>query len=480
MSKRRWAGYIRVSHVGERGGEAFRSPEDQRAAIERTVKALGDRVTVLEPELDESGGKLDRPILQEAIEGVEAGRFDGIVVAYLSRLSRNTRHLLEIYDRVEDAGGSIVSVEENIDTSTPAGRMLRTQLASFAEYQLDTHRESFDRLRRDSTARGIWQRRQTPTGYDRDPETRRLVPNKDADRVRQAFADRASGMPVIRVAERLGMSAQGTRSLLRNRVYLGELRVGDYVNTEAHPPIVTLAQFEAVQTEQPRPPRSQDLEVALLAGIVRCASCGHRMSRHTGKHPVYACSPLKSGGRCPRPAAVALQRLEDYVEQVALAELDAISLGGTGAQTDLGAAQKDLADARAELDAYIAATSAASIGPEAFARGLEARQEAVEAAEERVGAARDQAGVADLAIAGREAYQQLDAAGRNAVLGSLLEAVVVAPAGRGKRVAIEDRAAIYRRGADLGLPSRSGGQGFGLHPIKVNLEHPDALGLQPA
>jgi DNA invertase Pin-like site-specific DNA recombinase len=252
-----WVGYRRVSHVGARAGDRFHSPEEQADVIRAWVKRRGDRVDLPAPELDESGGNANRPILAAAVERVERGEVCGIVVAYLSRASRSVRHLLELWDRIEAAGGQVVAVSESIDTSTPAGRLNRTMLAAIAEHELDLHQERFENLRRTATERGIWQRRQTPRGYCRDEATRRLIADERADEVRAAFQARASGESPVRIAERLGMTPSGVRQLLANRVYLGELRVGEHVNPTAHEPLVDLDTWRAVQQRTvARPPRS--------------------------------------------------------------------------------------------------------------------------------------------------------------------------------------------------------------------------------
>src|SRR5918994_86947 len=153
-------GYTRVSHVGGREGDRFRSPGEQADSMRSWARRRGEPIVLLEPELDESGGRRDRPILTTAVETIERGEARGLVVAYLSRASRSTRHLLELWDRIEAAGGELHAVAENIDTKTPAGRLTRTMLAAIAEHKLDVHRERFEAQRASATARGIWQRRQ--------------------------------------------------------------------------------------------------------------------------------------------------------------------------------------------------------------------------------------------------------------------------------------------------------------------------------
>ncbi|HEX4364696.1 MAG TPA: recombinase family protein, partial [Solirubrobacteraceae bacterium] len=279
-----FAGIVRVSSMAGRksGASDFHSESDQRD----TILASGHNVVMLPSELDVSGGSAieDRPALLEAVEGVEAGKYAGVIVAYLSRLGRSVRHQLAAWDRIEAAGGKVVVVQEGIDTSTPTGRLYRTIMLGIAEHERDLHVERFADLRQHATEAGIWQRRQTPTGYSRDPRTRKLVPNADADRVRLAFERRAAGVPLRTIAEQdLQMTPRGVSLLLRNRVYLGELKVGQHVNTAAHPSLVTVEQFEAAQVEQPRPPRSNTHEgPALLAGIARCATCGYVLGRGSG------------------------------------------------------------------------------------------------------------------------------------------------------------------------------------------------------
>lgn len=474
VSGRPWAGYVRVSRVGTRAGESFRSPTDQTAEIQAWASRRGEHVEMLPPELDASGGTMSRPVLEQALAGIEAGRYRGLVVAYLSRASRNARHLLEMWDRIQVAGGELHSVSEGIDTSTPAGRLTRTMLAAIAEHQLDTYRESFAAQRASATARGIWQRRQTPLGYRRDPATRRLVPDRDADRVRQAFRERAAGATVTDLARGLRMTESGVRHLLRNRVYLGELRVGEHVNPAAHPPLVTVEDWQAAQhASVPRPPRSG--RPVLLSGLVRCASCGHVMSptNTATRHASYTCRGSSSAGPCPRPAAVALERLDSHVERVALPELSRLVVvrDDDGALAD---AQRALAAAGAELAAYLTGVAAAGIDPADFADGARTRRQAVERAQgltDRLAAA--QGPSPDLAPPA--AWPRLSIPQRAHVLRGLLEAVIVRPVGRGKRCPIDDRVRVVVAGTGLISPYRGGGAARGIRPMWPDTDAPGVL-----
>ena len=128
-----------MSHVGRRDKESdrFHADRDQVHALTECASRMGARLELLPPEMDVSGGWAleDRPSLLAAVEGVERGEYDGVIVAYLSRLGRSVREQLRAWDRVEAAGGKIICAQEGIDTSTPGGRFQRTVMLGMAEHE---------------------------------------------------------------------------------------------------------------------------------------------------------------------------------------------------------------------------------------------------------------------------------------------------------------------------------------------------------
>ena len=467
-----WAGYVRVSSVGGRGGDSFHSPTDQEQSIHVWAKAHRTRVTILPHELDESGGRADRPILATAIEGIERGDYQGLVVASLSRASRSTRHLLDMWDRIERAGGQVVAVAENIDTSTPAGRLTRTMLAAIAEHELDVHRERFEELRASATARGIWQRRQTPLGYSRG-EDRRLAPNERAADVVSAYRARAAGENLTTIAQRIGMTTSGVRALLRNRVYLGELQVGKHVNPTAHPALVSDDDWHAAQTARSTRPTRSGRPPALLAGLVTCQSCGHRMTR---AHGSYGCAVRHSAGRCPAPAMITAVALDEHVTRAALTELAKFTATAASDNTRTDEARDRLRGAERELAAYLEAVNAAGLDPGTYAAGARARQEAVTRAR----------GDLDGLLAHRalpvsgdpvSLWDKLDERQRNHLLRSLFEAVVVVASGRGKRIPIHDRATILRTGSGIVTRYGGGGAAMPVEPVVIARDDPRVVGV---
>jgi len=472
--------------MGSRKADAadFHSEDDQTAAIREAADRLGGRLDLLPSELDVSGGlPLDqRPALRAAVEGIEDGRYCGVIVAYHSRLGRDVEGEEMVWRRVEAAGGSIHIALDGLDTSTADGRMVRRIKSAMNAAERERHAQRFEDLRRASTERGIWQRRQTPLGYRRDedkasPTWRKLVPDDRADDLRWAFGARAEGVNARVIGERLGMTPSGARHLLKNRVYLGELRVGQHVNVSAHAPLVDEPTWAAAQRFAARPTRSER-PPALLAGLVRCASCGHVMTRSgTAKNPVYTCPRFHSGGACPRPAAVTCRVLDEYVERIALAELERLRVTASKGDS-VQCAQDAVEAAQQELNAYLEAISASVVGVEAFQAGAKQRADALAAAREALDVQRARQPFVPVTGTGADAWERLNGHERNALLRALLAAVVVRPVGRGKRTPLEDRVRLLAHGAAVTLARGRGGRAAGIVPIPLpDLDSPDVLRL---
>ncbi|MCK6259406.1 recombinase family protein [Fictibacillus sp. KIGAM418] len=79
--------------------------------------------------------KRERPALEELLKVIRAG--DRVVVYKLDRISRSTRHLIELVETFEEKGVEFVSIKDNIDTSTPTGKFFFHMMAAIAELERD-------------------------------------------------------------------------------------------------------------------------------------------------------------------------------------------------------------------------------------------------------------------------------------------------------------------------------------------------------
>ena len=118
-------GYARVSTAGQSLGVQL-----------DTLKTYGCEKIYQEKR---SGTTANRPELNSILDYVRDG--DSLVITKLDRLARSTLHLTQIADQLKQKGVELVVTDQNIDTSTPTGKLLFNMLASIAEFETEIRKE---------------------------------------------------------------------------------------------------------------------------------------------------------------------------------------------------------------------------------------------------------------------------------------------------------------------------------------------------
>jgi DNA invertase Pin-like site-specific DNA recombinase len=462
-------GYIRVSRVGGREGDSFISPEVQRERLHGYAKAHGHTVIVTISDLDESGGKLNRPGFQDALARCEAGDAQGIIVAKLDRFARSLADAVASIQRLERAGCQLVSVADNLDTTTSTGKFARTMLLAIAELERERITESWDVAREKAIARGVHATSRPPVGYRVEPDGTLLPDPVTAPIVREAFEQRAAGATITEIGRLLDsvngrtFTNSAVRYLLGCRTYLGEVRSGEYVKTDAHEPLVGLALFAAANARKPVAATRRDstADGMLLSGLIRCATCRHAMSvgRNGHKtHPVetYRCKVVHAGGNCPAPASISARRIEVYVAGFAMGvsveqrSPSDVILGvyfdpqHPDRNVDVDALQAALAAAESELTDYVTTMKAGDPG---FRVGYESRVAAL-----NVASADLANGIKTQAARGLFDWPSLNMDERRRILRSKFQAVFVR---QGRGTPVQDRVrAVWQFEPAVELPRR--------------------------
>lgn len=119
-------GYARVSKGKE---------QDTAAQFDALQKAGCDMIF----EEHASGARWDRPELARMMDQLRVG--DTVVVWKLDRLSRSLKDMLLLMEKLALKKAGFKSLTENIDTTTPSGRMMMQMLGSFAEFEREMIKE---------------------------------------------------------------------------------------------------------------------------------------------------------------------------------------------------------------------------------------------------------------------------------------------------------------------------------------------------
>jgi DNA invertase Pin-like site-specific DNA recombinase len=80
-----------------------------------------------------SGKNMNRPQLEAMLDYVREG--DTVYIHDFSRLARSTKDLLSIVEQLQEKGVHLVSNKENLDTSTPTGKLMLTMIAAINEFE---------------------------------------------------------------------------------------------------------------------------------------------------------------------------------------------------------------------------------------------------------------------------------------------------------------------------------------------------------
>lgn len=114
-------------------GYARVSTQEQNLQLQLDALEKAGCIEIFEEKM--TGTKRDRPALNEMLRMLREG--DRVIVYKLDRISRSTKHLIELAELFEEKGVEFVSIRDNIDTSTATGKFFFRMMASIAELERD-------------------------------------------------------------------------------------------------------------------------------------------------------------------------------------------------------------------------------------------------------------------------------------------------------------------------------------------------------
>lgn len=168
-------GYARVSTVGQ--------------SLDVQLDKLNQRGCEKIYSDKKSGTTADRPELKQCLDYVRDG--DKLVITKLDRLARSTLHLTQIAEQLRNKGVELEVLDQQIDTSSPTGKLLFNMLASIAEFETE--------IRKERQLEGIAKAKSKGTKFGAKAKL------SDAE-IQQLKIDKADKVPVPQLIKKYGIS----------------------------------------------------------------------------------------------------------------------------------------------------------------------------------------------------------------------------------------------------------------------------------
>lgn len=228
-----------------------------------------------------SGSNIDRPEMQRLIKDVNNDKISHVIVYKLDRLSRSQKDTLYLIEDVFNTHDvTFVSMSETMDTSTPMGRLMLGILSAFAQLERENIRLRTRMGMKERVKSGLWMGGgRIPFGYDYDKENGILVPNKDAEKVKQVYKLYIEGKSPQEIANLLGLKYDKLAiQILTRKSNYGIIEYNGEEYQGKHEPIISKETYDlAMKCMLDRSQVRVNTSEYLLTGLIYCGKCGAKM-----------------------------------------------------------------------------------------------------------------------------------------------------------------------------------------------------------
>lgn len=289
----RAAGYIRVSDESQVDGFSL---DAQRREIERYCGQRGYELVAFYADEGVSAHTdhiARRPQMTAVLSDARDGAFDLVVVHTIDRWARNVGAQREALQRLGDVGVGFASVAENMDFTTPQGRLMLTTLGAVSEFFSDQLGVHVSKAKRERAELGL-SVGPIPFGYGQpeDPRCPPPIHSGDASFVRAAFERRARGDSHGSIARWLNdegvtpgrhggglWTAHRVRDMLACEFYGGVVTYKGREYPGQHEAIIDQDLFLRVKARKGSRSQRRDTQRqhGLLQGRIRCGTCGQTL-----------------------------------------------------------------------------------------------------------------------------------------------------------------------------------------------------------
>lgn len=162
-----------------------------------------------------SGSTLERPGIRELKELIRSGQVDQLVVLRIDRLTRSIRDFYELWDLMEKHHVELCSCNENIDTTTPLGKVILNIILTFAQFEREMTSERLREKFSGEARQGMKHPGMASYGYSNAPGRTLAIKPDEAKVVKQIYDLLIELKKPASVAK--AINAKGYRTSVRTR-----------------------------------------------------------------------------------------------------------------------------------------------------------------------------------------------------------------------------------------------------------------------
>lgn len=348
-TKKTAVGYIRVS-TEEQANEGFSLDNQINDIRKHCAYKEFDLLKIFRDDGKSGASILKREGLISMMRYIYENSVDYLIIYKLSRLSRNFDDLHDITKKLKENETILISIQDNIDTSTAMGGYFLVFAGIFAEMERENIITQVRGGMSQKAREGEWNGGTAPLGYDL-VEKRLVINEEESQTVKFIYTEYLKGNGYKTIAAQLNergiktkkggtFSGVSVKDILRNPTFCGQIRWGyrkDWgkrygeegkrkrvYNEEPiivdgkHEPIIDEEIFNKVQDlidNNPRHHMKRFNGNHLLSGLLRCPDCGYGMSiqpikRNQKTYEYYTCNQYMNHHNKCKPNLINKEKIE--------------------------------------------------------------------------------------------------------------------------------------------------------------------------
>ena len=157
-----------------------------------------------------SGSQFDREGLNKIREGIKNKSFNQLLIYSISRLGRSMIDTISLLNELNDNDINVISLKENLDLSTPSGKMISQIFSVLAEYELETLRSRITDTLQTKKRNGM---KYTHSLFGFDTHNNKMVVNeKEQKLIRKMFKMKNDGYGFTEIANHLNKNGHRIRN----------------------------------------------------------------------------------------------------------------------------------------------------------------------------------------------------------------------------------------------------------------------------